>query len=114
MQLRVLSLAVLSVILGRPVVARAQEPAALAPPVDSIVVVGAQRLTPDQVVSTAGLSAHQVINYRDVQRAVTALFNTGQFDDVTVEQQTRGGKLFLVLTLKERPLLVGWGVRGFS
>jgi outer membrane protein insertion porin family len=114
MLLRVLPLAVLSVILGGPAVLRAQQPAPPAPPVDSIVVNGAQRLTPQQVVSTAGLTPHQVINYRDVQRAVTALFRTGQFDDVTVEQQSRGGKLFLVLTVKERPLLIGWSVRGFA
>ncbi len=114
MRLRVLPLAVLSVILGGPVVARAQEQAPPAPPVDSIVVVGNQRLSAQQVVSTAGLVPHQVLNYRDVQRGVTALFRTGQFDDVTVQQQTRGGKLYLVLTVKERPLLVGWGVRGFA
>ena len=114
MRLRVLPLAVLSVILGGPVVARAQEPAPPAPPVDSIIVVGSQRLSAQQVLTAAGLAPHQSINYRDVQRAVTALFRTGQFDDVAVEQQSRGGKLFLVLTVKERPLLIGWGVRGFS
>ena len=111
MRLRVLPLAVLSVILGGPVVARAQEQAPPAPPVDSIIVVGSQRLSAQQVLTAAGLAPHQSINYRDVQRAVTALFRTGQFDDVAVEQQSRGGKLFLVLTVKERPLLIGWGVR---
>ena len=109
----VLLFAVLSVSLGGSAVARAQEPAP-APPVDSIVVQGNQRLTAEQVVSTAGLAPHQVINYRDVQRAITALFKTGQFDDVSVEQKTEGGKVYLVFTVKERPMLLGWTVRGFE
>ena len=117
MRLPVLPFAVLSVILGGPVVARAQEPAppsAPAPPVDSIVVKGNERLTAQQVVSAANLAPHQVLNYRDVQRAVTALFKTGQFDDVSVEQKSEGGKLYLIFTVKERPLLEGWSVRGFE
>lgn len=113
MRLPVLLFAVLSVSLGGSAVARAQEPAP-APPVDSIVVQGNQRLTAEQVVSTAGLAPHQVINYRDVQRAITALFKTGQFDDVSVEQKTEGGKVYLVFTVKERPMLLGWTVRGFE
>jgi outer membrane protein insertion porin family len=113
MRLPVLSIAVLSVLLVRPAVARAQDETP-APPVDSIVVIGSERLTPQQVVSTAGLAPHQVINYRDVQRAITALFKTGQFDDVAVEQKSEGGKLYLIFTVKERPLLEGWSVRGFE
>ncbi|HEY6948144.1 MAG TPA: POTRA domain-containing protein, partial [Gemmatimonadales bacterium] len=113
MRLSVLLVAVLSVSLGGSAVARAQEPAPAAP-VDSIVVQGNQRLTAEQVVSTAGLAPHQVANYRDVQRAITALFKTGQFDDVSVEQKTEGGKVYLVFTVKERPMLLGWTVRGFE
>ena len=115
MQLRVFLFTVLSVIVGGSVVAQAQDQAPPpAPPVDSIIVKGNERLTAQQVLSSAALAPHQSINYRDIQRGVTALFRTGQFDDVTVEQQTRGGKLFLVITVKERPLLLGWGVRGFD
>ncbi len=114
MRLPVLPFAVLSVILGGPAVARAQGQAPPGQPVDSIVVTGNERLTAQQVVSTAGLAPHQVINYRDVQRAITALFKTGQFDDVNVEQRSEAGKLYLIFTVKERPLLEGWGVRGFA
>jgi len=114
MRLPVLPFAVLSVILGGPAVARAQGQAPPGQPVDSIVVTGNERLTAQQVVSTAGLAPHQVINYRDVQRAITALFKTGQFDDVNVEQKSEAGKLYLIFTVKERPLLEGWSVRGFA
>src|SRR5262249_38671172 len=114
MRLQVSLLTVLSVTLGGPVVAPAPGQAPPAPPVDSIIVKGNERLTPQQVLSSAALAPHQSLNYRDIQRGVTALFRSGQFDDVTVEQHTRGGKLYLVITVKERRLLLGWGVRGFD
>jgi outer membrane protein insertion porin family len=82
--------------------------------VDSIRVEGNARLTPAQILGTAGILPRKPINYRDVQRAVTALFRTGQFDDVTVEQQNRGGKVVLVLRVRERPVLERWAVRGVS
>ncbi len=103
-------LAAAALAVARP--ARPQEPTPATPTVDSIVVEGNQRLTPAQVISTAGLAAHQPVNYRDLQRAVDNLFRTGQFDDVTVEQRQRGGKLILAIKVKERPLLAGWTVRG--
>jgi outer membrane protein insertion porin family len=92
---------------------RAQDStAAPLPAIDSISVQGNQRLTTSQVISTSGIVPHSVINYRDVQRAITALFRTGQFDDVAVDQKFVGGKLILELTVKERPLLEKWSVRG--
>ena len=61
-----------------------------------------------------GIVVHQPINYRDIQRAITALFKTGQFDDVVAEQRTTGDRLILVLKVKERPVLEKWAVRGVS
>ena len=58
--------------------------------VDSIAVEGNSRLTSSQIIGTAGLVVHQPINYRDIQRAITALFKTGQFDDVVAEERTSG------------------------
>jgi outer membrane protein insertion porin family len=85
---------------------------ALPPQVDSITVEGNQRLTTSQVISTSGLVTHSVVNYRDVQRAITALFRTGQFDDVAVDQRVVNGRLILALMVKERPLLEKWSIRG--
>jgi outer membrane protein insertion porin family len=82
------------------------------PSVDSIAVQGNHRLTPAQIIGTSGIIVHQPINYRDIQRAITALFKTGQFDDVLVEQRNVADKLILVIQVKERPVLEKWAVRG--
>jgi outer membrane protein insertion porin family len=89
-----------------------QEPPAAPPIVDSVVVQGNTRLTPSQIIGTAGLVVKQPVNYRDIQRAITNLFRTGQFDDVLVEQRSVGDRLVLVLKVKERPVLERWAVRG--
>jgi outer membrane protein insertion porin family len=102
--------AVLLLLPGGPAALLAQTETA--PVVDSIVVEGSSRLTASQIVGTSGLVVRQPVNYRDIQRAVTSLFRTGQFDDVTVLQRTRAGRLHLVIQVKERPLLERWAVRG--
>jgi outer membrane protein insertion porin family len=84
------------------------------PAVDSVVVEGNQRLTSSQIIGSSGLIVHQPINYRDIQRAITALFKTGQFDDVVVEQRNAGPRLILVIKVKERPVLEKWAVRGVN
>jgi outer membrane protein insertion porin family len=107
--------AAVALLLGSPAALAAQEPQAapVAPPiVDSIAVEGNSRLTPSQIIGTAGLVVRQPVNYRDIQRAITNLFRTGQFDDVLVEQRTVGEKLVLALKVKERPVLERWAVRG--
>jgi outer membrane protein insertion porin family len=103
-------IAAVALLLAGPAALRAQEPAT--PIVDSILVEGNARLTASQIVGTAGLVAHQPVNYRDIQRAIGNLFRTGQFDDVLVEQRTAGDRLLLVLKVKERPVLERWAVRG--
>ncbi|MGE5091087.1 MAG: outer membrane protein assembly factor BamA [Bacillota bacterium] len=110
-RLAILLLAAVSLTAARSL--RAQDStAALPPQVDSIAVEGNQRMTTSQVVATSGLVVHSVVNYRDVQRAITALFRTGQFDDVAVDQRVVNGRLILALMVKERPLLEKWSVRG--
>ena len=55
---------------------------------------------------------HQPVNYRDIQRAITALYQTGQFDDVRVEQREAGDRLILVIIVKERPDPASWSLVG--
>ncbi|MDX2191887.1 MAG: outer membrane protein assembly factor BamA [Gemmatimonadales bacterium] len=90
----------------------AQEAEVQAPPVDSLAVDGLQRVTRQQVIQAAGIVPGQAINYRDVQRALGALYRTGQFDDVRAEQREVDGKLVLAFVVTERPVLERWGVRG--
>ena len=99
-------------LVGAPVALRAQEPAP--PKVDSIRVEGNQRLSSSQIIGSSGIIVHQPVNYRDIQRAITSLFRTGQFDDVLVQQRSVGGRLILVIKVKERPVLEKWAVRGVN
>jgi outer membrane protein insertion porin family len=104
--------AAVALFLGAPAALSAQD---VQPPlIDSIAVQGSARLSASQIVGTSGLVAKQPVNYRDIQRAITALFRTGQFDDVLVEQQPHGGGLLLTIKVKERPLLEKWAVRGVT
>ena len=82
------------------------------PPVDSLVVEGNDRLSAAQIIGTSGLVLHQPITYRDIQRAITALYQTGQFDDVRVEQRGADGLLILAIVVKERPILSSWSLIG--
>src|SRR5439155_196390 len=101
-----------------PRLARAQgeapgaAPTAVAP--DSIVVLGLRRVDRKQVLDQSGLTPGRSLGYRDVQRAVQALYATGQYDDVRVTQDTAGGRQLLVVRLHERPILLKWAVRGVS
>jgi outer membrane protein insertion porin family len=104
--------AAVALVLGVPaaLLAQDQQP----PTIDSIAVVGNGRLTASQIIGTSGLVAKQPVNYRDIQRAITALFRTGQFDDVLVEQEPLRDGLLLRLRVKERPILEKWAIRGVA
>jgi len=93
----------------------AQDPAAPPPNpvVDSIAVEGNSRLSTQQILGTAALLPGQPTNYRDIQRAILALFRTGQFDDVAVAQADDPfGRVILVFKVRERPILHRWAVKG--
>jgi outer membrane protein insertion porin family len=105
---RCIPLLALLVLAAHPL--RGQDPSS--PPVDSLAVEGNQRLTASQVLGTSGLILHQPVTYRDIQRAITALYQTGQFDDVHVEQRDVDNLLVLVVVVKERPILSSWSLVG--
>jgi len=81
---------------------------------DSIVVLGLRRVERKQVLDQSALTPGRPLGYRDVQRAIQALYATGQFDDVRVTQDTARGRQILVVRLHERPILLKWAVRGVS
>lgn len=90
---------------------RAQTPAAPPLIIDSLVVEGNTRLRAEEIVSFSGLQLFQPITYRSIQRAITNLYQSGQFDDVRVEQRSEQ-PLILALIVRERPILQRWSVRG--
>lgn len=79
---------------------------------DSVAVSGNQRNTANSIIAASGLVLNQPVNYRQVQRAIQALFATGQFDDVSVAQVDTAGRTVLHFTVVERPLLEQWVIRG--
>ena len=81
-------------------------------PVDSIAVVGARRETPQEVIGTSGLATGQAFSYRDIQRAIRALYAGGQYQDVQVHEDAVDGRRILRITVRERPLLSRWSFRG--
>jgi len=80
--------------------------------VDSIVVRGNQRLQPDEIVTFSGIQIFQTLNYRGVQRAITSLYQTGQFDDVRIEAQEVDALNIVTIVVRERPTLGRWSLRG--
>jgi outer membrane protein insertion porin family len=52
------------------------------------------------------------VGFRDIQRAMSALFALKQFDDVGFAQGQVNDRTILRISVRERPLLVSWSVRG--
>jgi outer membrane protein insertion porin family len=110
---RVSLLVILGSVVLAPRPARAQgEPGAAV--ADSVVVEGLRRVSRRQVLEASGLAPGQPLGYRDLQRAIKALYATGQYDDVQVAQRTVDGRRLLIVRLRERPILVKWAVRGVT
>ncbi|MDX2261836.1 MAG: outer membrane protein assembly factor BamA [Gemmatimonadales bacterium] len=91
--------------------AQAQDPQDL-PPVDSLLVEGNVRNRTDQILAVAGLAKGAIITWRDIQRAISVLYRTGQFDRVEVEQREGEEVLILAIVVVERPLLRSWTLEG--
>src|SRR5213078_2056581 len=67
-----------------------------------------------QVLAQSGLAAGRPVGYRDIQRALQALYATGQYDDVRVEQAEVGDRELLIIGVHERPIVIKWTLRGVS
>ena len=75
---------------------------------DSIRVVGNTRVEAATVITDANLVPGVASNYTLMQRAIRALFETGQFDHVAIECElieSPAPKTVYVLRVKERPIL---------
>jgi len=99
--------------LGFVLRSEAQQPEAPPPVIfDSIAVEGNSRLRVEDIVSFSGLQLFQPTNYRAIQRAITNLYNSGQFDDVRIEQRGDDTNVIAAIIVKERPVLMRWEVAG--
>jgi outer membrane protein insertion porin family len=79
---------------------------------DSIAVEGLSRVPRSTVLAAAGVPLGSPVGFRDVQRAMSALFALKQFDDVRFAQGRVNDRTVLRIFVTERPLLVSWSVRG--
>ena len=83
---------------------------------DTITVVGNSRVDYATIRATIGLVPKTALNYRDVQRAVKALYATGNYDDIkiicTISPVTN--KSSLDVHVRERPVLASTSVHGVS
>ncbi len=80
---------------------------------DSIDFRGNTRLGDALLRTTTGITPGSTINYRDMQRAIKALYGTLQFQDIRAMcEPLPGGKAMLVFELKERPMLMDVSVTG--
>ncbi len=87
--------------------AQQEGPGACALP-DSIVVAGNLRTTNEQILSDAEMATGVALNFKVVQRAIKALYATGNFSDVQVGCRVHDGPPILatiVITVTERPIL---------
>ncbi len=94
---------------GRP--AQAQE--GEGPRADSLEVTGHRRVTQETILNAASIPLGTPLSYRDIQRAMRALVALGQFDDVQIARREGAlGEEILVITVRERPILLRVAVRG--
>ncbi len=82
--------------------------------IDSIAVRGADRTGRAAVVSRINIALGQPVGFLDIQRAIEALYATGQYEDVNVLQGTIDGRQILRFDVVERTMLGRWDVEGTS
>ncbi len=81
---------------------------------DSVAVRGNKRVASADVLGDAGLIAGTQLNYKSIQRAIRALYGTGQYQrvDVVCDFEEARNHAVLIIDVAERPLLVETDVQG--
>lgn len=100
-----------------PVVLQAQDEAVgrcMVP--DSIAIRGNDRVAASRIRTEAGLNAGSALNFPTIQRSLKALFQMGEFDDVSLacDLESVPGKVLAVVSVKELPILGDLHVNGVS
>jgi outer membrane protein insertion porin family len=98
-----------------PVGGVAQAPQQVSGPVlvDSVLVTGNERVPTANIVALFGIQAGQRVTFREVQRGLKELLNSGQFDDVVV--RARGTDPYvIVLEVEERAIVRRVDITGLA
>ncbi len=98
---------------GSPVLAQGDAPGACTTP-DTVAVSGNVRVSGETIRTSAGIAPRTTLNFRDVQRAIKALFATGQFEDVRIMCSVPPAtpRVALTIEVRERPVLSSYTVTG--
>lgn len=101
-------------LLGGARPAEAQAVPGLRGRVDSVIVEGNHRLTRAAIINTAAIALKVPIGFRDIERALRALYATDEFDSLAVFRMPGPDSAgdILILRVKERPVLSRVTVRG--
>lgn len=81
--------------------------------VDSVVVRGADRYSPESVLRIARLRVGERVNGPDVQEAIQRLFATGEFSDVRISVTPAEPAIFFI-DLEERPVIGAYRYEGLQ
>lgn len=81
---------------------------------DTLVVRGNKRLTEMNVLAESGLIAGILLNFKAIQRSIRALYETGNFEQVSItcDLDDVKNRAELVVEVRERPMLVESDVKG--
>ncbi|HSH75629.1 MAG TPA: outer membrane protein assembly factor BamA [Longimicrobiales bacterium] len=91
----------------------AQQQAGAPVRVDSIAVEGNERIQASSIVGLFGVQPGQSITFRDIQRGLKQLLNSGQFSDAIV--RARGNDpTILVLQVQEQPIVRRVSITGLD
>lgn len=81
--------------------------------IDSLEVVGNNRIQTQFILSLFAVQAGQEVTYRAIQRGLKELLNTGQFDDVTIRAR-QTDRYILTLEVAEAPLVRRVAIEGLQ
>lgn len=82
--------------------------------IDSVAAEGMVRLEYGDVVGAAGIQPGSLNSWLDIQRAVKALWATGEFEDVVVRVDESTGRNVLVFQVEERAVARLFRITGLS
>jgi outer membrane protein insertion porin family len=96
-----------------PAGAQQQQQAAGTVQIDSIHVSGNQRLPTANILGLFGVQVGQSVSFREVQRGLKELLNSGQFEDVVVRAQGEDPYI-LIIEVDERPIMRRLSITGLD